>query len=399
MMNTKRLLILGGGLAQLGLIKTAKAIGLEVIVVGIKGNYPGYQFADKVYNEDIFDKQAVLAIAQKESIDGICMACSDFALSTLGYVNDEMQLIGLSEKCAEDSSDKMKMKQLLMNNGVPTPKFAIVKDDSDVDKAIDNLSFPMIVKAVDLQGSRGIYICKDASELKQNYVKSISESRHDYCIVEEFIEGEEFGAQAFIQNGKVLFVLSHGDQIKKSDERNIPIGHYLPLYSPDDSRNVEIKGIVEKAIHAMGFDNCAVNIDLIEKDGKPYIIELTGRAGANSLPEIMSEYLGVNYYEMVLRNALGESIDAYINGGKPKEPCCVMSRQLFSLKGGVVKEIKHSNTDKLSEFTMFIREGSEVHAFNNSVDCIGRVVYKGKDKEDCDMFLEKFIDSIEIIFQ
>lgn len=395
----KKILILGGGLAQLGLIKTAKVIGLEVIVVGIKGNYPGYQFADKVYFEDIYDKSAVLAVAQKEAIDGICMVCSDYALSTLGYVNDKMKLTGLSEKCAEDSSDKMKMKQLLLSNGVPTPSFAFVKDDNDVTRAIETLSFPMIVKAVDLQGSRGIYICKDASELKQNYVKSISESRHDYCIVEEFIEGEEFGAQAFIQNGEVLFVIAHGDQIKKSAERNIPIGHYLPLYAPEDSRNVEIKGIVEKAIHAMGFDNCAVNVDLIEKDGKAYIIELTGRAGANSLPEIMSEYLGVNYYEMVLRNALGESIDAYVNGGKPKEPCCVMSRQLFSLKSGIVKEIKYSNTDQLSEFTLFIKEGSEVHAFNNSVDCIGRVVYKGKDKEDCDKYLEKFIGSIEIVFQ
>lgn len=395
----KKILVLGGGLAQLGLINTAKQLGLNVIVVGIRGDYPGYKYADKVYNEDIFDKQAVLAIAQKECIDGICMACSDFALSTLGCVNDEMQLTGLSEKSAEDSSDKMKMKQLLMNNGVPTPRFTIVKDEHDVARAIETLSFPLIVKAVDLQGSRGIYICKDASDLKQNYVKSISESRHDYCIVEEFIEGEEFGAQAFIQNGKVLFVLSHGDQIKKSDERNIPIGHYLPLYATDDYRNTEIKATVEKAIQAMGFDNCAVNVDLIEKDGKAYIIELTGRAGANSLPEIMGEYLGINYYEMVLRNALGESIDAFVNGGKPKEPCCVMSRQLFSLKGGIVKEIKHPNTDKLSEFTLFIKEGDEVHAFNNSVDCIGRVVYKGKDKEDCDKFIEEFIESIEIVFQ
>lgn len=394
-----KILILGGGLAQLGLIRTAKDMGMEVVTIGIKGDYPGYKIADKVYYKDIFDKQAVLTIAQKEAINGICMACSDFALSTLGYVNDKMQLTGLSEKCAEDSSDKMKMKQLLMNNGVPTPRFAIVKGESDVENAIDNLSFPMIVKAVDLQGSRGIYICKDVSELKQNYVKSISESRHDYCIVEEFIEGEEFGAQAFIQNGKVLFVIAHGDQIKKSDERNIPIGHYLPLYAPDDSRNIEIKGIVEKAIHAMGFDNCAVNVDLIEKAGKPYIIELTGRAGANSLPEIMSEYLGVSYYEMVLRNALGESIDAFVNGGKPKEPCCVMSRQLFSLKSGIVKEIKYSDTNQLSEFTLFIKEGSEVHAFNNSVDCIGRVVYKGEDKEDCEKFLEEFIESIEIVFQ
>lgn len=38
---------LGGGQAQLELIKTAKAMGLYTIVVGISGNYPGYKIADK----------------------------------------------------------------------------------------------------------------------------------------------------------------------------------------------------------------------------------------------------------------------------------------------------------------------------------------------------------------
>ena len=392
----KKVLILGGGLAQLGLIKSAKTLGFEVIVVGIKGDYPGYKIADKVYFEDIYDKQSVLKVAKKEAIDGICMVCSDFALSTLGYINDKMHLTGLSEKCAERSSNKLEMKRLLTDKGVPTPKYAIIKDAVDVEKAIATLPFPLIVKAVDLQGSKGVYICRSAHELWQNYNKSIAESRYDYCIVEEYIVGKEFGAQAFVQNGEVLFVLAHGDQVKKSEERNIPIGHYLPLYLSNDKRNREIEDIVCTAIRAMDFNNCAVNVDLIEKDGKPYVIELTGRVGANSLPEILSVYLGVNYYEAVLHNALGESVGSYLTTKNAKNPCCIMSRQLFSLEDGVVKRITHPATDKLEEFTLFIKEGSQVHRFTNSVDCIGRVVYKGKDKEECDKYLDGFIKSIKV---
>ena len=71
-------MILGGGQAQLELIKTAKAMGLYTIVVGISGNYPGYEIADKCFFVDIFDKEKVLDIAKEELIDGISMVCSDF---------------------------------------------------------------------------------------------------------------------------------------------------------------------------------------------------------------------------------------------------------------------------------------------------------------------------------
>jgi len=396
-MNT--ILILGGGLAQLGLIKTAKSMGHRVVVVGIKGDYPGYQYADKVYYEDIFDKDAVLKVAKEESINGICMVCSDFALSTLGYVNDQLGLNGLSEKCAEDSSDKYKMKQLLMDGGVPTPKYATLENDTDVSKAITKLSFPLIVKAVDLQGSKGIYICRNETELRQNYKKSIEESRQDYCIVEEYIEGEEFGAQAFVKNGEVLFVVAHGDQIKRSEERNIPIGHYVPLFDTDDDRNVEIKDIVGKAVHAMGFNNCAVNVDLIEKDGKPYIIELTGRAGANSLPEMMSGYFGFNYYEMILDNALGKPVKQYLENLQNIDTCCVMARQLFVSKTGTLLRIECRKQNDLSLFELFVKEGSKVREFTNSIDCIGRMIFKGRTVDECNQYLDEFENSIELTIE
>lgn len=54
----------------------------------------------------------------------------------------------------------------------------------------------------------------------------------------------------------------------------------------------------------MGLDNCAVNCDLIEKDGKVYVIEITGRAGATCLPETVGLYYGINYYEAIVRLAL-----------------------------------------------------------------------------------------------
>lgn len=56
-------------------------------------------------------------------------------------------------------------------------------------------------------------------------------------------------------------------------------------YSHDEKLNGIVRDLVTRSIKAMNFDDCAVNVDLILKDGIPYVIELTGRAGANFLPE------------------------------------------------------------------------------------------------------------------
>lgn len=395
----KRVLILGGGQAQIELIKTAKSIGLYVIVVGTEGNYPGYKLADKVYYADIFDKATVLEISKKEHINGVSMVCSDFGLETVGYINDQLGLTGLSENVAIDSANKFQMKKVLRNHGIKTADYRVISKDEEALTATRELHFPLIVKAVDLQGSRGIYICKTEEEVLDNYRKSIEESKQDYCIVEEFIEGEEFGAQAFVYNNEVLFVQPHGDLIWNSGKTNIPIGHYMPLWKEDDSLNKETVKLVTDSIIALGFNNCAVNVDLVMKDNIPYIIELTGRAGANFLPELTSNYMGLNYYEMVLRCAIGESAKDYY-AKRSDRAGCVLTRQLFSIKQGVISEIKIENDSSIKQLELFVKKGDFVTAFTNSRDCIGKVLCIGENLSECNLIMDNFVGNklhIEII--
>ena len=42
-------MILGAGIYQVPLIRAAKEMGFFVIVVSIKGDYPGFALADKIY--------------------------------------------------------------------------------------------------------------------------------------------------------------------------------------------------------------------------------------------------------------------------------------------------------------------------------------------------------------
>lgn len=391
----KKILILGGGQAQLELIKTAKELGLYVICVGIPGDYPGYEYADKCIFVDVYDKKAVLNIAKEEKIDGVSMVCSDFGLETVGYVNDQLNLSGISERAASESANKLLMKKKLEEAGVNTAKYRLLRSEEDIPVAIEKLRFPLIVKAVDLQGSRGIYVCHNQTDLQVNYKKSIDESRYDYCLVEEFLEGEEFGAQAFVENGEVVFVEPHGDEVLRLGQINVPIGHSMPLVNYDDPEYALIADFSIKAIKAMGFDNCAVNIDLIFKDNVPYVIELTGRAGANYLPELVGTYLGLNYYEMVLIKALGGSAnDYYMNRKHGSE--AVLARMLYSDKSGFVKKIRIPYDKNVKQCVLYISEGDKVNRFTNSRDCIGKFLTIGNSLLDCRKNADSFINKLKI---
>ena len=61
-------MILGAGIYQVPLIRTARRMGLYTIVVSIPGDYPGFALADKIYELNTRDKEAILAAAEKEPV-------------------------------------------------------------------------------------------------------------------------------------------------------------------------------------------------------------------------------------------------------------------------------------------------------------------------------------------
>lgn len=390
-LNNKKILIQGAGRGHLGLISTCKKLGIKTIVTGLKGRFPCIPLADKFVECDIKDKEAVLRIAEQEEIDGIIICCSDTGLETVGYVNDKLGLKGITEDAAKLCSDKLKMKERLVATGVSTAKYLPIKNKTDLKNAVNSLEFPLILKATDLQGSRGIFIVNNASELNDAYDEIYKLTSKPYCVLEEFITGKEFGAQAFISNGKILFVLPHGDEVIKC-ETNVPIGHYMP-YDISSDLMKEIYKQVSRAINALGINNCAVNVDLIERDGKVYIIELTGRVGANCLPELTSNYFDIDYYEMILEEILGGDPKALFDQSQAR--IATKSKMIRSEKSGIVKSISLNVPDN-SAVTLFIKEGDQIRAFRNSNDAIGQIITKGNTLNECDSNLEIALTNIKL---
>lgn len=390
---SKKLMILGAGVYQVPLIKKAKEMGIYTIVVSIHGNYPGFAIADKIYYEDTTNYDKVLEIARKEQIDGIVTTGTDVAVVTIGKVCDELKLSGLSFEAAQIASNKMLMKRQYEEYGVRTAKFRKVSFDlDDIKIKIEGLNYPLIFKAVDTSGSRGIIRVDSEEDFLSAYEVVRQNTKKDYFIIEEFLIGEEFGAQAFIYRGNVEFILPHGDYVFTGDT-GVPVGHWAP-FELEQSVIEDTKEQLKKAAEAMHLDNCAINADFMLCRGQAYVLELGGRCGATCLAETVSLYFGFDYYEKIILASLGEEVDF-----ASKSRVCNVAMLLKSEKTGKIIEQKNENDmsdPDIYDIQFDYNIGDTVQKFHVGPHRIGHVIVKGKNIESAKKKLDQVMNNITI---
>ncbi|MCI8681645.1 MAG: ATP-grasp domain-containing protein [Lachnospiraceae bacterium] len=403
-------MILGAGVYQVPLIQQARRMGIETLVVSVPGNYPGFAFGDKICYEDTRDYEKILEIARAENIDGIVTTGTDVAVVTIGKVCDALGLPGLSFEAGKVATDKMLMKQNYEKHGVRTARYRRISLEEDskengaaegnkdfqiikrLEQELAGLQFPLIFKAVDTSGSRGIVKAENSSKFAEAYRRVRENTRKDYFIVEEFLEGEEFGAQSFVSQGKIQFILPHGDYVFQGDT-GVPIGHWAP-YELEQSVIEDAKEQLQKAVIAMGLDNCALNADFILSGGKPYVLEIGGRAGATCLAELVSLYYGYNYYEKIIQAALGLSVDFASQEANPN-----VGMLLRSEKTGSIRKIvnKNDREDKqIVEIQFDYQAGDQVQAFRVGPHRIGHVVVKADTLEEARAKMKEALGKIVI---
>lgn len=389
-------MILGASYSQLPLYEAARQLGVSTVAASTPGDWPGFAVADESVYADITSPEAILKAAQEKEINGIATCCLDAGVRALGYTCEQMGLIGPSAKSADISNDKFKMKEAFMAGGVRCARHICIHSLEELEEALEKLEFPVVLKAVDLMGSRGIFRCNTREETFFYYNKTMEATRKDYCLVEEFIEGQVLGCEAMIQNGRLLYCLPNNIEAFQSYVPT-PIGHSVP-YKKQNELGREVEDQVKLAIRAIGLDNCPVNCDLIEKNGKIYVIEITGRAGGTCLPEMVSIYYGINYYEAIVRLALGMDVQEMFRGKIPGT--ANLSRTLLSDKDGIVKAIHNANKPAadIVDLSFNIVPGDEVHHYTNGRDRLGQVILRGESLAACEKRLEEILSKINIEF-
>lgn len=388
----KKVLVLGAGRGQVGLIRAAHNLGHEAIVVSIPGDYPGFAMADKIVYADLRDPDAVSKVAKEVGADGAVVAGADLALPALGAVCEDNGLRGPDRKTASASSDKSFMKEAFVKHGVRTARHFVAYTLEEAKKAPELIRMPVVVKAIDLGGSRGVNIVFNEEDIEAAYRDTMSVTRADHCVIEEYIDGYEVSATAMVAGGEVLCVLPMGD-LRYGENDEIPVGHYVPLEcGPEICDDIDKQ--VRAAIKAIGLDDCAINADLMIMDGKAYMLELTGRLGANAIPEITSAYYGHDIHEDIVLAALGEydrlrQIDYSVHTDK-----VVYGQMMLSETGGTLEstDIDDDNCDAW----FFKKQGDVISPFKSPHDCVGQVVVVDDTMEECEQHVDRILKQLRI---
>ena len=389
----KKVMICGAGLGQVDAIIRAKALGFSAYVVDQNPNAIGVKYSDHFEAIDIKDYEKCLDFAKRYKIDGILTLQSDLAIPTVGYINDYLGLVGISNKTAMYCSNKTLMRDAFNSNGVSQPHFIKVGCLEAALKACNQIGLPCVVKAPISSGSRGVIKLTNLDDLAYAFNEAMKYSNSEVgLIVEEFISGKEYGAQTFSIDGKCEIVLVHDDYISDPPYM-IPIGHSLPSEMNSDvllKAQVEIK----KSVEALGIMNGPANVDfIIDKYNNVKIIEIGARVGATCLPELIFHHTGYNWIDAAILSCLGLKIDFEFSKSD-----FVSAYILTSPKDGIFLGYNESFTDvykhNVLEFEVSVKVGDTVSTFKKGTDRIGKIVIKADSISSANSIYSKILKLI-----
>lgn len=275
----KKLMILGAGVYQVPILTRAKEKGYYTIAVSPDGDYPGLQIADKVYYIDVRDKEKVLEAAAAEKIDGITTDQTDLAMETIAYVAEHLGLPGISYECARLFTDKSLMRIKGEQLGIPTIRSRVTDTAEEAADFLKELGRPAMIKPVDNQGSRGIFLVHNAEELQEHYDLARSFSKTGRVIIEQYVKGREFEVDSLVYDYKAK-TLMYADVVLF----DIPgiFASKTRIY-PSAADPKEVENLLEynrQIIEGFGLQQGITHSEFImDEDGQPYLLEAAARGG------------------------------------------------------------------------------------------------------------------------
>ena len=309
-MSQKRMLLLGGSHAEIPLIKAAQALGWFVITTGNNRDGLGHPYADKTVFADFSNKEEMLALARTEGVQAVCSGCNDFALLSTVYVCEKLGLPGHDSYATSlEIHHKDKYRALATRLGIPTPRALVVPTNTDIadfDATIASLSFPIIVKPVDLTGGKGIHRAANADEAREAYKDACSRTRQDHVVVEEFVTGTNHGFSAMLVKGKVAFAFADNEQYFIN--KYLVSGANSPSTSGSETL-AKLRDYSERIARELNLVDGILHIQYIEKpDGTPVIIEICRRPPGDLYIKFVKYATGIDYPKFIVQAETGEDI-------------------------------------------------------------------------------------------
>ena len=308
-MNTrkKRLLLAGGGYADIPLIRAAQALGFHVVTSGNRAQDLGHRYSDECLLADFSDQEAMLRLAERTKVDAICACCNDFSAISAAYVAEQLGLPGHDHyDTARLIHQKDEYRRFALEHGIPSPGAEGFGAVEDALASVERLGFPVIVKPVDLTGGKGIARIDRAEDARTALETAFRMSRAKRVVVEEFIEGDRHGLSTFVRDGKVVFHFSDNEHYYKNPY--LVSAASAPGDVPDGTIK-KLNAITENIVSLLSLKTGIFHIQYILNGDQPVIVEICRRAPGDLYVTLVEHATGVDYASYIVRASCGLECD------------------------------------------------------------------------------------------
>lgn len=372
-MEGKTVVVLPGSPWQIPLVQACKARGLRTLVVDPHGDAAALPYADGGLQSDIFDLERAAQYCRAEHAEAVITDQSDIAVPAAARLGEMLSLPAPTPECARLFTNKFEMRSFCTAHGLPCPEYRLCRTGAEVERFMEELRAPVVVKPLDSCSSRGVFTISRREDVGRFFEQSLSFSRADRAVLaERYIEGTEFTVDG-IKTPERHYSLAVSEKRHFPHNPNVACDLYFSHqndhfdYGRLSSQNDRL---VEQSPLNWGLTHAEYKFE----NGTFYLIEIGARGGGNLISSHIVPYLsGFDPYQYLLNCSLGNiSSPGFFVPEQYKNRCAVLHFFDVPQDGGVISRI-----DGLE----LLLERAEIAAYQFNV-APGDVIKRAKTDSD-----------------
>jgi len=303
-----RLLVLGAGPAQLGVLAAARRRGLTVVAADRDALAPGFRLADRRAIVSIEDEPAIERLARAEEADGIVASGTDHAVAIAARVAHRLGLPHpLSPETAQLGVSKQRQRERLAEAGLPQPRSIVCRSLEEVVAAADELGYPCVVEAPNRLGERGVGLAVDRDAVAAAAADALAEWKGEHCLVEELVGSRLVTVDAFSVDGRLVALTVTDREQAQAPAFGVTLAQLWPA-DLDEGETGAVVELAAAAASALGVETGPTTTQVLLGGRGPLLAKLSTRLGGGHDAELCRSVLGVDLNDLAVAASLGEEV-------------------------------------------------------------------------------------------
>ena len=340
--SKKSVLVVGSGPIRIGqgvefdyatvhCVKALQKMGYEAIVINSNPETVSTDFSvsDKLYFEPL-TLEDVLNVCDLEQPEGVIIQFGGQTSINLaaGLEKHGVKILGTSVEDLNRAEDRELFDQVVKELGLKQPQGITTTTHDGVIKAADKLGYPVLVRPSYVLGGKAMEIVYNQPELEDYLQNHVDIASSHPILVDDYLDGRECDVDAICDGERVLIpgIMEH------IEHAGVHSGDSMAVY-PAQTFSPAIKQKIADITKKLALKlNCRgiMNLQLIERNGEIYIIEVNPRA-SRTVP-FLSKITSIEMAQVATRVIMGESLQeqGYEDGLAPETKMISVKAPVFS---------------------------------------------------------------------